>query len=317
MNIDAKTQKFGIIGYPLGHTYSPAMHNAAFDAMGINAVYLVFQTKNLLQLKHSLKQLQVQGLSVTIPYKVRIRNLVDKIDPLALQIGSVNTVVQNKEGLFEGYNTDGLGAVHAIEESGFDLRKKKVLIIGSGGSARAIAFAILKKNPERIGFLARNKKVALQLARTLRIEKQAVQYELIHYPGGATARRIQRKAAKKAASTPRKKRFNMIEQSVLETTGQLADYDLVINTTPLGMAGYSTESPLAKEFLHKHQVLFDIVYNPSLTPLLKAAKAKKLEIIYGYKMLLYQGALQFKLFTGEDAPIEVMQRVLKKELQKK
>ena len=315
MHIDSKTKIFGIIGYPLGHSFSPAMHNAAMQAIGYNGVYLPFAVKSVLNLKHTLNQLNISGLSVTIPYKIRIRRIVDKITPLALEIGSVNTIVKNKSGLFEGHNTDGLGAIEAIEESGFNLQSKRILIVGSGGSARAIAFSALQKNPQQIAILARNAKASTQLIRTLKLKKKKTEYELLFYSEEISTRRTKKivKAQGKAKKRTNSKR---ISRSLLESPEQVEKFDLIINTTPIGMKNYLAGSPLEKDYLFKHQTLFDIVYNPHNTDLLKIAKTKQLNTIYGYKMLLYQGTKQFEMFTGEKAPIEVMDQALKKELKK-
>ncbi|MES0488396.1 MAG: shikimate dehydrogenase [Leptospirales bacterium] len=296
-SVNPGTKIYGIIGYPLGHSLSPAMHNAAFVAAGIDAVYLTFPMKNVINIKYSMRQFSVQGLSVTIPHKINIRRSVDKIDPLALQIGSVNTVLWNKNGLLEGYNTDGPGAVQAIEESGFSIKGKKVLIIGSGGSARGIAFSLLEKGPSAIAVLARNAPAVRNLIRGLKLSRSCPELKAFHFP---------REKEKKI-------RLQFRYESILNDPSQLKEYDLIIQTTPLGMSGHSEQqvTPLSKEYLFSHQVLFDIVYNPEVTPLVKVARAKKLKTIPGYKMLLYQGARQFELFTGKKAPIEVMEKILK------
>ena len=179
MKIDAHTHIYGIIGNPLGHTFSPAMHNAAYADRKINAVYLAFPVKNLIQLKYSMRQWNIRGLSVTIPYKISIRRLLDRIDPLALQIGSVNTILWGKTGLLEGYNTDGPGAVMALKKSQVTLAGKKILIIGSGGSARSIAFAIAQEKPAEIGIMARNPMMAMQLARNLTLNRKNPKVNLL------------------------------------------------------------------------------------------------------------------------------------------
>lgn len=310
MKIDAHTHIYGIIGNPLGHTFSPAMHNAAYADRKINAVYLAFPVKNLIQLKYSMRQWNIRGLSVTIPYKISIRRLLDRIDPLALQIGSVNTILWGKTGLLEGYNTDGPGAVMALKKSQVTLAGKKILIIGSGGSARSIAFAIAQEKPAEIGIMARNPMMAMQLARNLTLNRKNPKVNLLVTEGKQSLQ---------------KSIFELIPQSGRKWTSlryndpeMLREYDLIINTTPMGMKGSpaSAESPLAARELFKHQTVFDIVYNPAQTPLLKIAKAKKCNIVLGYKMLLYQGVLQFELFTGKTAPIKAMEKALMAEIRK-
>lgn len=310
MKIDAHTQIYGIIGNPLGHTFSPAMHNAAYADRKINAVYLAFPVKNLIQLKYSMRQWNIRGLSVTIPYKISIRRLLDRIDPLALQIGSVNTILWGKTGLLEGYNTDGPGAVMALKKSQVTLAGKKILIIGSGGSARSIAFAIAQEKPAEIGIMARNPMMAMQLARNLTLNRKNPKVNLLVTAGKQSLQNSIFELIPQSGHKWTSLRYNDPEM--------LREYDLIINTTPMGMKGSpaSAESPLAARELFKHQTIFDIVYNPAQTPLLKIAKAKKCNIVLGYKMLLYQGVLQFELFTGKTAPIKAMEKALVAEIRK-
>lgn len=310
MKIDAETQIFGIIGNPLSHTFSPAMHNAGFEAKKINAVYLAFPLKNLIQLKYSMKQWNIRGLSVTIPYKIPIRRLLDRIDPLALQIGSVNTILWGKTGLLEGYNTDGPGAIMALKKSGVALAGKRILVIGSGGSARSIAFALTKENPAEIGIMARNPMMAMQLARNLTLHKDNPAVTLLltdaRQPVRTSLADFMPQSGRKWTSV----RY--------EDPEILAPYDLIINTTPMGMRGSPSpaQSPLSAAELKKHQTVFDIVYNPAMTPLLKMARKKRCEIVLGHKMLLYQGVLQFELFTGRPAPVQEMEKALIAEIKK-
>ena len=285
MRIDAKTKIFGIIGYPLGHTFSPEMHNNAFRALGINAIYLVFPMRNLIGLKNAMRKFSICGLSVTIPFKEKIRRIVDHIDPLAMEIGAINTIVW-KRNLLEGYNTDGIGAREALKEKGISLQGKRILILGSGGSARAISFTLLRDKPEEIAFVVRSPLKARKLIRSLKVYRKKDRPYLRYYT------------------------FSQLLPEVVHS------YDILIQTTPIGMRGHEEEgkSPLEENFLHSSHVVFDIVYNPLDTPLLKKARKKGAEIIYGYKMLLYQGAKQFELFTKEEAPIEVMEKALKEAL---
>ncbi len=298
MQIDAHTRIYAIIGNPINHSFSPAMYNAAFKNEKYNAVYVAFPIKNLTGLKHCLKKLNIRGISVTIPYKVKIRRILDEIDPLALRIGSVNTVKCNKNNLLKGYNTDGAGAIQSIQESGFDLRGKKILIIGSGGAARAICFSLLENDISQIGILSRNKSTSDQLARSLKIDKNNVKIEKLLFP----------------SPEHNKKRWKKNFQQ-LKYPAQLEPYDMIINTTSIGMKGYAeNKSPLSSDFLFKHQCIFDIVYNPQNTRLISMAQKKKIKYILGYNMLLFQGALQFKILTGKKAPVETMRKALKKQL---
>lgn len=310
MKINAQTRIYGIIGNPLSHTFSPAMHNAAFAARKINAVYLAFPIRNLIQLKYSMKFWNIQGLSVTIPYKISIRRLLDRIDPLALQIGSVNTILWGKTGLLEGYNTDGPGAIMALKQQKVPLKGKKILVIGSGGSARSIAFALAQEKPEQIGIMARNAMMAMQLARNLTLNKDNPKV-VLHIRG--TKMGLENTLAElmpQSGQNWQSRKFAAPEE--------IADYDLIINTTPMGMKGSEAagQSPLALHELHKSQTVFDIVYNPARTPLLRLAQKRGCDIVLGYKMLLYQGVLQFELFTGKSAPIKQMEKALMAEIKR-
>ena len=275
------------------------MYNIAFEELDYNAVYLPFAMKRLRGLKHSLNQFNIQGLSITIPHKIKIRRVLNKIDPLALKIGSVNTLKRNKAELLEGYNTDGTGAVRAINASGFNLRNKKILVIGSGGSARSIIFAILQNSISEIGILARNQIKAKILKESILLNRPRTDVRIILMPN------------------PKKKFWKGKKVTILKSSEQIEKYDLIINTTPLGMKHYAEgSSPLSENMLSKHQRIFDIVYNPQDTQMLKFAKRLKLDFIYGYKMLLYQGVEQFQIFTGLEAPEPVMERVLLQNLNK-
>ena len=299
MQINSKTSLFGVIGYPLGHSFSPEIHNVAFHETGYNGVYLAFPMRYLAGLKYSMKHLGITGLSVTIPHKIRIRRILDKIEPDALRIGSVNTVKRNEAGLLEGYNTDGMGALKAIQQFGLNLAGKKVLIIGTGGSARAICFSLLKEGVAEMALLSRSKKKALSLARSLAVNKHRIKISLFLFP---------QNKLKKVKRASRK-------VSILKEPEQIQEFDLIIQTTPVGMTGHLENlSPLEEKFLHKEQILFDIVYNPQETPLIKMGRKKKLEVIYGYKMLLHQAAEQFRIFTQLDPPEESMEKALLKAL---
>ncbi|MBV6493715.1 MAG: Shikimate dehydrogenase (NADP(+)) [Turneriella sp.] len=308
MKIDARTEIYGIIGNPLGHTFSPALHNAAFDAKKINAVYLPFPLKSLIGLKSSMRQLNIRGLSVTIPHKITVRRILEQIDSLALQIGSVNTILWGKTGLLEGYNTDGPGAIMALKKSHVVLSGKKILILGSGGSSRAIAFALTREKPAELAILSRNASMAMQLARNLTLQKENPQVTLLM--------RDKHGGERTKLSDFMPQRGRKWKSLRYDNPAMLHEYDLVINTTPIGMRGTAeqNQSPLNANELNAKQTVFDIVYNPAQTPLLRLAQKKGCEIILGYKMLLYQAVLQFELFTGQSAPIQAMEKALVAEI---
>jgi len=146
MTIDQHTALYGVVGYPLGHSLSPTMHNTGFSAMGLNAIYLAFETKDIEGCIQAMRALNIRGISVTLPHKSSVIPLLDEVDDLAERVGAVNTVV-NKDGLLSGYNTDAIGALRALEEK-TELSGKSCLMIGAGGAARAIGFILAEKGVE-------------------------------------------------------------------------------------------------------------------------------------------------------------------------
>lgn len=270
--IDCNTSIYGIIGNPVSHSVSPHIHNASFRAMAINAVYLPFMVEDVGRFIESFKDIGFKGLSVTIPHKEEIIKHLDEIDPLANRIGAVNTVI-NRDGRLVGYNTDCPSASDALEEilKGKGGWNQKVVIIGAGGAARAIAFG-LKEKGAGITIINRTNNRGLNLSKEV-----GCNYA----------------------------RFNEIEG---------IDMDVLINTTSVGMFPNVDESPVPPTILKNGIVVFDIVYNPIDTKLLKEAKAMGCIIINGVEMFLRQAALQFELFTGQKAPVPLMERIIKERL---
>jgi shikimate dehydrogenase len=177
-NINGATQVYGLLGRPVAHSLSPAMHNAAFRELGLNAVYVAFEVADLAQAVAGLRGLAIPGVSVTIPLKEEIIPLLDEIDPRAAQIGAVNTVV-NRDGALIGHNTDWLGALKALEEK-TEIAGKRVLILGAGGAAKAIAFAILEKGGQ-VAITDVDRDKALALSRKLWVKVVAPDF-LGEYP---------------------------------------------------------------------------------------------------------------------------------------
>jgi shikimate dehydrogenase len=274
MDITAGTLLYGIFGKPAKHSLSPIMHNAAFRHASINAVYLAFEPPTIEDALHAMKALSMRGASVTIPFKTDVLHFIDDIDPLAQKIGAVNTLVQDETHII-GYNTDGIGALRALERVYPSIQGAKVLIIGNGGAARAIAFTLLEEGCS-VTISGRNS-----------IKHGELVNELQTYS----------KNVFKTTTT------DLIKE---ETT----QYKIIINTTSLGMKPDSDPLPLAAELLHKDQVIFDIVYTPHNTPLLKNAVARGCIPVYGIDMLLYQGVEQFSLWFQQPAPEKIMKDVL-------
>lgn len=268
--IDANTIVCAVIGSPIRHSFSPALHNAGYTHLGLNAVYVAFEVTDVKRACDGIRALGIKGASVTIPHKVAIMKYLDKIDPLAQKIGAVNTVI-NKKGTLIGYNTDWVGALTALQEK-TKLIGKKVLVLGAGGAAKAIIAGLLTEN----------------------------------LPITVAVRDV--KKAQKAL-----KRFNKITIEPI-THETIERSDIVINTTPVGMHPREKQSLVPSAALHKGQVVFDIVYNPKETKLIRDATEKGCTIVYGYKMLLYQAIDQFRLMTDENPPIAVMEKALMKTL---
>lgn len=274
MKITGKTKVYGILGNPVEHSFSPLIHNYAFKKLKIDATYVPFKVSCLQEALLGLKSMNIQGVSVTIPFKVEIVPFLDKIDPLAKHIGAVNTVV-NHDGFLIGYNTDGIGALLALKEK-TNLENKTILILGYGGASRAVAFSLALENPKTIYFTGKRKEEAQKLAQEVK-EKTGVFCDFWPW------------------DTP-------------------LDYQILINTTPLGMSPHQGEIPLKPSLICPKSVVFDMVYNPHKTLLLQEAQHKKCVLVYGSSMLLYQGAKQFLLWTNQEPPIKTMKKALKKAL---
>lgn len=259
--IDGHTKIFGILGRPVAHSLSPAMHNAAFGHLGVNAVYVAFPVTDLAQAVSGLRGLGIGGVSVTIPFKEEIIPLIDELDPQAARIGAVNTVV-NRNGRLTGYNTDWLGAVAALTAK-ISLKGQHVLILGAGGASRAIAYGIIQAGG-RVSLTDVDQPRATALVKDL---------------GGETI--------------------------PLDTVGE-CPASILVNATPVGMTPDVDGIPLNPDRLGRFQAVMDIVYQPLQTRLLREAAAQGCATIDGLQMLIHQGAAQFELFTGREAPAEVM-----------
>jgi shikimate dehydrogenase len=283
MMINGETKICAVIGNPIAHTLSPLIHNTAFRERGLNYIYVAFQVEDLKKAIDGVKALGIRGLSVTIPHKIAIMDYLDEVDPLAREIGSVNTVV-NSQGKLRGYNTDGAGALKALRDSGVELNGARVLILGSGGAARAIAFSLAQG--ERLAGLTIMGILADQVA------------ELIQD--------IKAKSGFKADG-------GLIEKKGLKES--MREADVLINCSPVGMYPHIEESPVEKDCLKKDMIVFDIVYNPLRTRLLRDAEEKGCKTVPGIEMFLNQAAIQFELFAGIKPPLESMRNVLLKQLQ--
>lgn len=266
--IAANTTLCAIIGDPIEHSLSPLIHNAAFEHLKLNYIFLAFKVEHLREAVMGLRALNFKGMSVTIPHKVEIINYLDDIEEVAEKIGAVNTIL-NQEGRLLGYNTDRSGAIKTLEEK-IELKNKKTMLLGAGGAARAIAFGLKEKGAD-ITIINRTVKKAEVLASEL-----GCQY------GG----------------------LELVESF---------KPDILINTTSLGMYPQVADTPVRKEFL-KGMLVFDIVYNPLKTRLIREAEQNGCATIKGLEMFIKQAALQFELWTGKKAPLNLMRKVVVEKL---
>lgn len=259
--IDSNTSLFGLFGNPVAHSLSPVMQNRALKETGYNGRYLAFNIVDLSAAVKGIRALNIKGISVTVPHKIAVMELLDANDDLAVKVGAVNTV-SNQDGKLTGYNTDCNAAIKALEEK-TTVKDKEIAVIGAGGAARAIGVGIVSAGG-RLTIYNRSKINGERLASDLNSE---------FYPLSEFGR-----------------------------TG----CQVLINTTPVGMTPNTEAMPIKTATLNKDMVVMDIVYNPLKTMLLKVAAKRGAETIDGVGMFVNQGALQFELWTGQKAPIDIM-----------
>ena len=286
-DVDLMTKHVGLIGHRLKHSISPLFQQAAFDFLGLDVRYELWETeqKELHTVVEGLRHHLNLGANVTIPYKSAVLVLLDKLDKEAKRIGAVNTIV-NRDGKLIGYNTDSDGFLRALrEDGGFDPDNKKVIILGAGGTARAVSFALVEAGAKSIVILNRTIESSEALAWDLKVSDTEVV---------ALAWKNSR------------------------TVKELAECDLLVNCTSVGMKDSPTEgkSPIGIGLIPKRALVCDVVYNPMETPLLAAARKAGARTLRGLPMLVYQGAAAFELWTGKPAPVDVMMRVAKRALTK-
>eukprot|EP00825_Cyclidium_porcatum_P020197 TRINITY_DN22974_c0_g1_i1.p3 TRINITY_DN22974_c0_g1~~TRINITY_DN22974_c0_g1_i1.p3 ORF type:complete len:289 (-),score=36.19 TRINITY_DN22974_c0_g1_i1:648-1514(-) len=282
--ISTSTQFCAVIGNPVAHSLSPAIHNAAFAALGLDFVYVACRVEDV---EHALGGVRAlgnfRGLSVTIPHKIAAMRYVDEVSEVDRRIGSINTVIHEGDRLI-GLGTDGPGALKALNDAGVNVDGARVLILGSGGAARAIAFTLaMKTRLESLTLLDINAPMLHGLAADL------------------------------SAGTPAAINGILLTDASLATA--MAEAEIVIHCTPIGMHPHEDASVVPADLFRPGQVVFDIVYTPLRTKLLTEAAARKCRTIPGIDMFLNQAVLQFEQFTGVDAPVAVMRRVLLEHLQ--
>lgn len=266
MKIDTNTKLCGIIGKPLDHSLSPAIHNAAAEHHKINAVFLAFETNDLKGAVRAMRALSMRELTVTIPHKEAVMRYVDSIDKRARELGTINTII-NDNGIFTGYNTDIDGVAASL--SGIRLKNRRIVILGAGGAARAICWYIAKKGG-KVYIWNRDKATGRRLARMC---------------GGVYE-----------TFDDAEKKYARIEPHV------------IVNATPVGMGALKEQSLVPPRVLKRGMTVFDVIYNPKETRLMKDARGRGCRVIGGKRMFLIQGARQFELWSGKRAPLRIMER---------
>ncbi|MFO7797338.1 MAG: shikimate dehydrogenase [Promethearchaeia archaeon] len=284
-NIDSQTNVLGLIGHPVQHSMSPIMHNAVIQKLNLKYIYLAFDVdpKNLKKAMSGIRALNIKGINVTIPYKQEIMKFVDEIDPLAKKIGAINTI-KNVDGYLIARNTDTAGAKKSLKDAKCKFQGKNVLVLGAGGASRAICFALAEE--------------ANKIIISNRTEDKAI----------SLAKEIKNKVNTDAEGYSNQK--NILEKFI-------ENVDILINTTPLGMYPKTNQIPLPEHLLIEDLFVFDVIYNPLKTKLLKVAEKKGCNILGGLDMLVNQGALAFEWWTGKEADINLMKTKITKYLESK
>lgn len=280
---DKDTAIYGLIGNPVSHSIGPIIHNTLFKEMNFNSIYVPFKVDRVSDFIRDFRELDIKGYSVTIPHKEAVIPCLDVIDPIAKKIGAVNTII-NRNGCLTGYNTDCRAAIDALKTvyretscpigspekttavNNDCLKEKKVILLGAGGAARAIAFG-LKEEGADITIVNRNHERAQSLAREVGCHSMSLD-DL-----------------------------------------RVIDGDILVNATPVGMFPEVDKTPIVGKKLRPGTIVFDTIYNPAETKLMREAKAQGCKVIGGLPMFVYQAAAQFKLWTGEVPPLELIEKV--------
>ena len=275
-NISGKAKLCGVIGDPIEHTVSPAMHNAAFEKLGLDYWYVPFRVKkeDLGRAIEGMRALNIRGLNVTIPHKVAVIPFLDRLDPLTEKIGAVNTIVNDKGNLM-GYNTDATGFLQALLERGIEPKGKNVVILGAGGASRGISFILAERGGHLVIF---NRLLELDWAEEL-------------------AGRLSETFGEEVEA------LELVEENLARA---LDKTDILVNATSVGMSPNIDETPVPSTLLKPGLIVFDVVYNPIKTRLLREAEQIGAQTISGLEMLVWQGASAFEKWTGVKAPVKLM-----------
>ncbi len=277
------TQLCAVIGNPISHSLSPAIHNSAYEKSGLDFVYLAFRVEDVQNALAGMRALEnFRGMSVTIPHKIEVMKYMDQVAEPDRAIGSINTVINEKGKLF-GLGTDGPGALKALSDADIEIDGQNVLMLGSGGAARAIAFTIAQKT--RLNQLA-----------ILDIDEMMLKGLADDLQAGTDARIMP----------------GLLDHDTLVIA--MKNADIIIHCTPVGMHPNEDASLIPSTLFRPEQVIFDIVYTPLETKLLFEARSHGLKVVSGVEMFINQAVLQFEHFTGVDAPVEIMRHVVMEHL---
>jgi len=273
--MQGSTKMYCIVGDPIQHSISPGMQNAAFAAAGLNCTYIAFRVpaSELKESIESLRSINVSGFNITVPHKVEVIKYLDELDLSAKKAAAVNTV-NNIEGIFKGYNTDIEGFIEPLRRRQVDFQGMRVLLLGAGGAARAVVAALAQESGiAKVIIANRDMQRAGELAKI----------------GSNLGLKCERLPLEKAQDVS-------------------AECDMIVNATTIGLNNES--SPVDHEHIKKGSIVYDIIYRPIVTKLIENAKYAQASVVYGYEMLIEQGARAFEIWTGLPAPREAMKKNL-------
>jgi len=265
---------FAVIGDPIDHSLSPTIHNAAYRELGLECTYIAYRVpKDQLDVEiDSLKKIKISGFNVTIPHKISMLKFLDEVDENCKIIGATNTVI-NENGYLKGYNTDMDGFLEPIKNRNIEIKNSNALLLGAGGAARAIIAGMAKEKVKHVTIINRTIENSLQLKEF----SQSIGLDS--------------------------------EVKTIEEMSELhADYNFVINSSSLGLKNESNIIPT--QIINEETVVYDIIYKPVNTDLIKESKKKNAEIIYGYEMLLGQAVRSFEIWLGQKAPYDIMKKAI-------
>lgn len=286
--ISGKTKLTGFFAKPASHSLSPLMHNLAFSHWGIDAVYLAFEVDqtNLRQAVESIRTLDMLGVNVSMPNKTAVLAYLDQLSPEAELIGAVNTIVHQEQRLI-GYNTDGMGFVRSVNETGHPIKNQKIVVLGAGGAAKAIVVQMALEGAQEITIYKRLNATFLPLK----------EYFV--------------KVSEKTGCPIRLHDYADESQLALD----LSQANLLINATDIGMGSKKDQIPIADvKLLHSQLAVFDLIYSPSETRLIQEAKKMGIKAYNGLGMLIHQGAIAFELWTHREMPVQNIRERLEQEV---